>query len=490
MIDNLYSTEFVGAVPTIAPMATYKAVESSNRRKSPKLRTSSEDHHLDRKKRRKMSATTRDAIRNFALAGWVVRKHLDYVTKFTFRSMCRDEGLNREIQDRVKEKSKARNCHASRRHPLRRIMRMGEARRVIDGDIALVKIGGGGNRGMLDTLEGDRIVDKNEARKLFPGNWVNGVRVNANGVATHYAVCDREKNQLRHGRVISARNTYLHAYWDSTLRFDQVRGVSPISSALNDLRDLAEGVDLTKALMKVHQMFGLKVTQTHLDGMPEDDAGDDDEGEGESEESSTSDKLVDLSGGPFELDLSEVPGMDAEFLTSNHPSPNLIQFLRLIIEIALKSIDCPYSFFDESHTNFFGSRGALMHYLRSCSNKIADNLDLLNWITRWWLGLWVFDGDLVLPRNMDFSDLCWKWVPDGVPWWDPSKEVRGNAMAIGAHLDNWERVTLATGTDVYENIAINAKVMKAAKDAGVPVLLPGVSPAADLIEALEDKPDE
>ena len=120
-----------------------------------------------------------------------------------------------------------------------------------------------------------------------------------------------------------------------------------------------------------------------------------------------------------------------------------------------------------------------MHYLRSCKSKIRDNRDLLDWVTRFWLGIAVMDGDIVIPRSLTFSDIQWEWIPDGVPWWDPAKEVAGQAAAVGAHLDNYERITRATGTDVYENIEINARVTKLAAEAGVPIRLPTTQAAVE-----------
>ncbi len=121
---------------------------------------------------------------------------------------------------------------------------------------------------------------------------------------------------------------------------------------------------------------------------------------------------------------------------------------------ALKSLDIPFSFYDESFTNFFGSRAALILYEKSATAKRADLKELLRQITVWRLGLFILDGALVLPAGMTISDLRFEWIPAGTPWWNPSQEVRADIMAIEAGLrtrteirkekfgDDWEQDVL------------------------------------------------
>ncbi len=54
-----------------------------------------------------------------------------------------------------------------------------------------------------------------------------------------------------------------------------------------------------------------------------------------------------------------------------------------------------------------------------------------------------------------------------MPWWDPIKEVRGNAMGVAAGFTNPVRVCREAGTDVYDNIDTTAEVLAYAKDKGV-----------------------
>jgi hypothetical protein len=60
----------------------YDAVESKNRRQAPTGRLRSEDKELLPHQRRKLTSAARDIHRNFTIAAWAIRKHLDYVSTF------------------------------------------------------------------------------------------------------------------------------------------------------------------------------------------------------------------------------------------------------------------------------------------------------------------------------------------------------------------------------------------------------------------------
>jgi len=64
----------------------YDAVESKNRRQAPTGRLRSEDKELLPHQRRKLTSASRDIHRNFTIAAWAIRKHLDYVSTFSFQS--------------------------------------------------------------------------------------------------------------------------------------------------------------------------------------------------------------------------------------------------------------------------------------------------------------------------------------------------------------------------------------------------------------------
>ena len=84
---------------------SYDAISDTNNKRKPiKRKTYSEDSILTAKRRTQLAATTRDAIRNFSLVSWVVRKHLDYVSDFSFRATCLDhEEFGEQLEKYIKE---------------------------------------------------------------------------------------------------------------------------------------------------------------------------------------------------------------------------------------------------------------------------------------------------------------------------------------------------------------------------------------------------
>lgn len=440
----------------------YDATESTGRRKAPSRITRHEDEVADARRRRILSASARDLARNFAIASWAIRKHLDYVSSFSFQAHHADGGLNAALESFMAEAMQRQRFDVAQRHPFARAVRLAEACRVKDGDIAWIKLTGRTRRGQIQAIEADRIYLPEAEASDGTDRWVNGVRVDEVGRSLEYAICRRDKSQLVLDRKVPARSVILHAGYD---RYDQVRGISPIAAALNWFRDTYEGFEYALAKAKVAQLFGLSIYRDADQGafpgatsatLDADEDGTRDAG-----------YEVSLGKGPFMLDLD--PGDRAEILESATPAAETVDFLKLMIHVALKSLDIPYSFFDESFTNFYGSRGGLIQYLKSCRAKIRDMQQLQNDWARWRLGLAVVDGEFVLPRGVEFNDLSFEFVPDGVPWWDPVKEVNGHLLAVGAGFTSPQRVCREIGTDYEQNIQEIAEAQRMAQEAGVSV---------------------
>lgn len=454
------------ATNRIASFFGYDALEPRGRRKSIVRTVNREDHHTKGSKHRGLQETSADLCRNYAIAQWMVRRHLDYVASFDFHGRNDDEDLNNRLEKFMRERSTRKRTDVAGRFGREKLFRIVEARRVLDGDTLLIKL----NDGRLQGIQADLIRDPKSARR-GEENWVNGVRIGKFGQALEFGVQARKSDtQNEDLRRVKARNAIHYGFFDRYAN-DQVRGVSPLVAALNPMRDIYENIGYALAKAKVSQLFALAFYRD-----AEESAGwvesDPDRGESDVDEDGDGDNdpkgyKVDFGGGPVVLDMD--PGDRAEFLESNQPSNEFQDFHTLVLQASIKALDIPFSFYDEAHTNFFGSRAAWLHYERSCEDKRNDQKEMRSDYTYFEVASGVRSGELELPRGMNVGEVQFEWVPRGMPWWDPSKEINGHVQAIRGGLDNPQRICRATGTDVFDNIDQIAKVLEYAKEKGVPL---------------------
>jgi capsid protein len=454
----------------------YDAIKSKGRRKNPGARTLSEDMELRQWERVHLSTTVRDLNRNFAIAAWMIRCHLDYVSTFHFRMKTPDVGFNRDVENLMDWYSRAENCDPAGRFSFQRLRRMWEMRRVIDGDVLINRL----KNGTVQTIEGDRIqsimgVPYADLGITDPLSVINGVQVNAAGRAQQFMVFKRLPNWggLIWDKAVSSRYADLFGYFD---RYDQVRGISPLAAASNSLRDVYENFDYALLKSKVTQLIGLSIFRSNSDsfggeGIPGDGS------EGGREPRDYGSELDLGSGAPFLLDMDA--GDKAEFLESKTPSTEFQAFTSSMIMVALRALDIPLSFYDESHTNFSGSRLAAIQYEKSTLLKRHDLRMVLNKITAWRMGLWIADDVLTLPAGMTTRDLTWEWAHTGTPWYDPMKEVSAAIAAINAGLSSPIREAKKLGLDVFELLDETAQVQARAKKLGIVLSTALATTAAD-----------
>ena len=459
----------------------YDAIHHKGRRATPMARVLSEDLELRQLPRRNLTTNVRDLNRNFAIAAWMIRKHADYVASFHFRSKTGIPAVDDQVNAFMTWWGRRENCDCAGRHNLARLMRMWEVRRVIDGDVILNRlavpvVSRGGKppwHGTIQTIEGDRIqtwggIPFDELGIKDPTRVVNGVWIDAQGRDLAYMVFKRLPlwSGLQWDRMVSAEHADLHGYFD---RYDQVRGISPLAAACNTLRDVYEAADYALVKAKVAQFLGVLFTRAASEDM-----GVQENREGEADADGDPDKPrydVDLGRGPVALDME--PGDDVKVIESQQPSEQFQNFSKIMIMVALKALDIPFSFFDESHTNFSGMQQAKVQYVESCKIKQQDNRSLLDRQTRWRLGVQIQDGDaavgprIKLPPGMTADDLRWQWSHSGVPMYDSLKEMSGAIAAVNAGLSSTVREAQKLGLDAYELLEENAAFQAAAKARGV-----------------------
>lgn len=436
----------------------YHATEQRKRRRpvSPILRD--EDSELDATGRQQLNAGTRDIRRNFTVASWMLRRHVDYTTTFTHQSKTGNKALDKAVEAFVTEAGKPENFDRAGRHSRAQALRIAEASRTIDGDILAVRLADG----RTQWIESDRI--RNAAAmppEIDRAALIHGVYVDAASKALAYAVCRRGNagglaalaGSYTFERMVPAQNCYLHAYRE---RFDQIRGVSPIASALNELADTYEAFDYARARMKVAQLFGIAF---YRQAFPEETPGETLSADGDG-------YSVKFSDGPIALNLD--PGDRAEFLDNATPATEFQSFTQQLIAIALKAVDIPYSFFDEAHTTYSGSRGAMLQYDRAADARRQQNRDLLTWLTDWRLTLAHIDNEF---PGADLATILagQHWHARGMPWMDQLKERMADIQGIAAGLDTRTRVLRAEGIDFDDIVDELQYEAQRLKDAGLPL---------------------
>lgn len=424
----------------VSPNATYQfaqydAVVPRDKRRTPSTNLTAEDIVLNRGKRASLVGGARDLHRNFAVCRWIINHHLDNVATFTFQATTGNLDVDARIEELMRWYQRPENCDVAGRHSFNRIVRLLEERRVIDGDVFLLKL----RDGRLQAIEGDRVRDP-EGPGVNGGNdekVIQGVRISRNGRPLAYAV-HRRAEGLRAGyefdRYVRAGTVLHHGWFD---RFDQVRGISPLAAAYNTMQDLYEALDQTLLKIKVAAMFGLVLYREAAEQPVATTEAETDGG-----------YSIDFGRGPVLLDLD--PGDRAEFLENKTPSTEFREFVSTLIDVALKSLQIPMSAYDPSVTNYSGARQALLAYEQSCEFRRHELQTILDNITAWRLRMFIESGELLLPEGMSPETLRWEWRPRPMPWIDPLKETQAYREQIAAGLNSRQEICKRHGRDFWE----------------------------------------
>jgi len=430
----------------------YDATEATPRRKPPKKTVQAEDRELTKIGRKTLQATSRDIRRNEVTARWTISKHLDFVSQHNFQPNTGDEGLNDTLRDFYNYAAKRENFDISGRYGLEKYMALAESARVVDGDFLTLRLRGG----YVQAIESDRIRDPEQfasepMQSTYdnPQNgWVQGVRVDATGRPKQFAVHKRVQSNFEFERNVNASRCIWFGYWD---RFDQTRGISPLASVINTIKDLNESYDYALAKSKVAQLFALSITRDAQWGMG--DEFDNDNSSVEREINFDAPQILDLDAGE-----------DAKFLSTNTPEADTQAFWQDMTGLVLKSLNIPYSFWNESFTNFNGSRTALILYLRSVEKWRRDQVEWRDDWFSWRLKVGILKGEIQLPSSFEIDPRNWRWVPTGIQYWDAMKEASADEKLIDLSLRSRTEIRRERFGDEWTDVAKKLAEEKALLD--------------------------
>lgn len=218
---------------------------------------------------------------------------------------------------------------------------------------------------------------------------------------------------------------------------------------MNDLQDVYENKAYGLAKAKMGQFFGMALYRGTNDG------------EGET---------PDPTKGAMILEMERDD--KAEFLNDRNPSNEWKNFMEMVISMALKALDIPFSFYMENFTNFFGSKSALILYLKSCVAKRRNLRE--RWLNPW--TEWQLNGLRMRPEFRalnQFETIPFRWIALGTPWANPLQEVQASIMEIGMGMTSRKRKVMEIyGEDVFDIIDEIKAEENYMKEAGVSVSHP------------------
>jgi capsid protein len=469
----------------------YNSIEDTTRRRNPQRRTSSEVHVLTPPKRERASATVRDDRRNMSILAWMIRRHMDNVSRFTpnFRVPGDTPGnehpeireLNATVRRLLRWHGRRRNFDALGRHGRDEWLRMFEACKVIEGDAGGLKVKGG----MLQGIEGDRIRkpsdwgNKPPTKKIQDGVTSEGLTFDSDGKRTGFCVCRRMNGSaMQFEKIIDESDMEFDAYWPD--RFDSNRGVSPLLTALSEGADVRESWEWHLLKIKASGLFGFAFKRAGEDemnvaqGEPNTDYPQDGEGKASEKASYLSQVASGIkSRGLINLDLD--PGDDVKSIESGSPNPNVIPFTREIVRSVLLALDIPFTFYDSLTASFSARIADRNEYEESCEwkrEKLIEFLDAIygGWLFEMWdtaniLGF----GDALKAAKMTYDEAAayLEWVPAGRPWLDKRNEMAGHILALSAGATSTPRICAQYGLDAYDIAEEQREYLEAA---GAPLL--------------------
>lgn len=469
-------------------MFGYDAAEDKGRRKPPQKRTLAEAKVLTKPKRKRLQATTQEQIRNSALPAWMLRKHLDYVSKFHFSYRTGNPGLDQLVNRIFRWHGRPENIDFGRRFGRDELFRLFELEKTVAGDAGLLKLDGL----KLQAIESDLIAQGAPApgEKLPEEINAEGLVMGGDGAwIEQYAICNRgDGSKIIFDHLEPAENMIFDGYW--TRFSSQRRGISPLSTAINTIQDIHDGLEYNQIKLKMHALFGIALTRSAdaatmggASGVASEVVG-----------GSGTNSQTELDINPTDVTLLDLqPGEDVKAIESATPSSEFVNGTYLFIQIAMLALDFPVTMFDSRRSSFSGRIADLNEYEVSADAKRTKNRYVRQQYSDWVIDeVWNSPewklGDVADRNGMTRRDVkeAAEWIPSGSPWLDKLKQIQGDALGIDIGLDNAIDAARRRGGDVFANIDKQKKVIDYARENGVPLVM-GKSGARTIEQIIADE---
>jgi len=448
-------------------MFEYEATQTSPHRAAPKVSIKNSDDELSRNKRKIASATTLDEVKNGALLAWMIRRHIDYVSRFEINFRSGNAALDEKVHSLLAWHRRRANWEKAGRLNRDDWMRIFEFSKVTHGDAAGIKLADGKIQG----LNSDQIAkpddwgDKKPNQKMIERVSDHGLILDKQNGVEKYCICYRNKE----GRLIfdhfeDAENILFDGYFTA---FNQTRAPSPLIAAINDVIDMRDIVLYTKINLKLKNLFAIAMfrdTADPLGGHTEDD--DEDIAESGQEQQLTPDRINLL-----DLDAAD----KVQSIESQSPSPNAMEFMFILARISMLALDIPFTALDSSKASFSARIADRAEYEESCESKRDKNADVLRDIYTWKFEDW-YANDEEFRGLADAAKYPWQkivdkldFMPAGTPWMDKLTEIKADILSVSLGIESIPRIARRHGLDAYAIGKEQAEYLAWAKENNLPI---------------------
>jgi capsid protein len=287
-----------------------------------------------------------DMERNFAPAKMLNRKFAMYVTPTSYNAATGDQGLDKEIEEYLEEEAFP-NCDVTGRYGFFQMLEFGVMGCNRGGDYGWAFQRPGAAEGMsedelallplkIQAVEPDRI--GGIYQNVVSNDYVSGLNIGEQGQIDSFRVFHRSMTTNTYDNPIDVpASDFVHL--TDPMRIDQYRGVSILATAIQNLRDIYEGIDFAKGKMKLASALTVFTNSTGALA-----------GSGAMDPYATN--LFEGSGGAGglqqDINFGQInhlqDGTDIKFPSSTSPSSEEQWLITQLLKFVAMSYDLPYSF--------------------------------------------------------------------------------------------------------------------------------------------------
>jgi capsid protein len=438
------------------------AIKSTSKRRTPLSQTCSMDAEFGGEHNRDyMVATARDLVLNFSLARGLIQTHVNNVVGSGPRIQFKTKDTEWNMRAEKFFSDWGKQCDIRGVLNWGRFVRMVERRTVVDGDVGIILAKGQ----KLQGIESDRIANPPDKTSNAP-DWVYGVNVDEILRPKAYGIYSRgNANNCSSRRpsdfrtVIKAKN-FVHSFDPD--RFDQVRGMSALISAINDLQDSREALEAIKGTIKLENILALVMKLNQTSSQTYNPLGDitgfdinDSAGGSESR------KEVKINQGVNTIEIG--PDESVEALEKKTPGSMFNDWMLFQIRLAGLALDMPLEiaflyFTRGSFSSLKGSIGQYHSAVRVRRSRLEDQVlnRIANWVIQGAIKRWRFEeasnvpmGERrgLQPPSEEINPTTYGWQWDMLPFLEPDKQIKSDTEEYKAAVTTMQDMCGKRGKD-------------------------------------------